>query len=114
MKLYLCAIEPGDEEADLSHTTIEVNTPRGTMPVYVNRADDDRAAPVVLIYMDAPGIRPALHGHAERLAKAGYTTLLPDLYYPFNPADRPNPEKLAVRDPEEFKRMRALTARICR
>lgn len=97
----------------MSQTTIEVKTPRGTMPVYVNRPDDaDKAAPVVLIYMDAPGIRPALHSHAERLAKAGYTTVLPDLYYPIDPADRPDPEKLAARDPDEFKRMRELTAKI--
>lgn len=96
----------------MSQTTIEVKTPRGTMPVYVNRPDADKSAPVVLIYMDAPGIRPALHGHAERLAKVGYTAVLPDLYYPFDPADRPNPQKLAARDPEEFKRMRELTAQI--
>lgn len=96
----------------MSQMTMEVKTPRGTMPVFVNRPDADKAAPVVLIYMDAPGIRPALHGHAERLANAGYTAVLPDLYYPIDPADRPNPEKLAARDPEEFMRMRELTARI--
>ncbi len=96
----------------MSQMTIEVTTPRGTLPVYVSRPDADKAAPVVLIYMDAPGIRPALHGHAERLANAGYTAVLPDLYYPIDPTDRPNPEKLAARDPEEFKRMREITARI--
>ena len=96
----------------MSQTTIEVKTPRGTMPVHINRPDADKAAPVVLLYMDAPGIRPALFGHAERLADAGYTAVLPDLYYPFDPADRPDPEKLAARDPDEFARMRKLQVRI--
>ncbi len=96
----------------MSQTTIEVKTPRGTMPVHVKRPDADKAAPVVVLYMDAPGIRPALHGHAERLAGAGYTAVLPDLYYPFDPAERPDPEKLAARDPDEFARMRKLQKRI--
>lgn len=96
----------------MSQTTIEVNTPRGTMPVHVHRPDADKAAPVVLLYMDAPGIRAALYGHAERLANAGYTAVLPDLYYPFDAAQRPDPEKLAARDPDEFARMRRLTAQI--
>src|SRR5579884_4195420 len=92
--------------------TIEVNTPRGTMPVYVNRPDSDKAAPVVLLYMDAPGIRPALHGHAERLAGAGYTAVLPDLYYWMDPGDRPSPDKLAAGDPEEGARMRRAVASV--
>jgi carboxymethylenebutenolidase len=96
----------------MSQTTIEVKTPRGAMPVHVNRPDADKAAPVVVLYMDAPGIRPALHGHAERLASAGYTAVLPDLYYPIASADRPDPEKLAARDPEEFARMRMVQSRI--
>jgi carboxymethylenebutenolidase len=96
----------------MSEMTIEVKTPRGTMPVHVNRPDHDKAAPVVLLYMDAPGIRPVLHGHAERLAGAGYTAVLPDLYYPIDPADRPNQEKLAAGDAGEFARMQGIVASI--
>lgn len=96
----------------MSQTTIEVNTPRGTMPVHVNRPDADKAAPVVVIYMDAPGIRPALHGHAERLASSGYTAVLPDLYYWIDPADRPDPVKLSAGDPEHGARMRTVVGRI--
>jgi carboxymethylenebutenolidase len=62
--------------------------------------------------MDAPGIRAALYGHAERLANAGYTAVLPDLYYPFDAAERPDPEKLAAGDSEEYARMRTLVAGI--
>jgi carboxymethylenebutenolidase len=94
----------------MSQTTIEVKTPRGTMPVRVDRPDADKAAPVVVLYMDAPGIRPALYGHAERLAGAGYTAVLPDLYYHLDPGERPNAEKLAAGDAEEFARMQEIVA----
>ena len=96
----------------MSQTTIEVTTPRGTMPVHVHRPDGDGPFPRVVLYMDAPGIRPALFGHAERLAGAGYTAILPDLYYPFDPADRPDVERMTAGDPEEFARMRKLVAQI--
>jgi len=96
----------------MSQTTIEVKTPRGIMPVHVSRPDADKAAPVVVLYMDAPGIRPALHGHAERLAGAGYTALLPDLYYHLDADKRPNAEKLAAGDREEFARMQEIVARM--
>jgi carboxymethylenebutenolidase len=96
----------------MSQTTVDVTTPRGTMPVYIHRPDGDGPSPRVILYMDAPGIRPALHGHAERLAGAGYTAILPDLYYPFDPADRPDAARLATGDAEEYARMRKLVAQI--
>lgn len=37
--------------------------------------------PAALIYMDGPGIRPALQAMAQRLADEGYCVLLPNLYY---------------------------------
>jgi len=96
----------------MSQTTIEVRTPRGAMPVHIHRPDRDGPAARVVLFMDAPGIRPALHAHAERLADAGYAAILPDLYYPIDPADRPDVEKLKVGDPEEFARMREVVARL--
>jgi carboxymethylenebutenolidase len=96
----------------MSAETIEVNTPRGTMPVHVHRPNADGRSAVVVLYMDAPGIRPALHDHAERLAGAGYTAVLPDLYYQFGAADRPSPERLSAGHPEEFKRMQASASRV--
>ncbi len=96
----------------MSQTTVDVTTPRGRMPVYVHRPDGDGPFPRVVLFMDAPGIRPALFGHAERLAGAGYTAVLPDLYYPFDPADRPNAERMEAGDAEEFARMRKLVEQI--
>ena len=44
--------------------------------LYAPERDADRA-PGVLVLMDAPGVRPALHGMAARIAAAGYRALLP-------------------------------------
>jgi len=96
----------------MSQATVDVSTPRGTMPTYIYRPDGDGPFARVVLFMDAPGIRQALFGHAERLAGAGYMAILPDLYYPFDRADRPNAERMAAGDPEEFERMRKLVARI--
>lgn len=96
----------------MSADTIEITTPRGTMPVYIHRPEGDGPSAIVVLYMDAPGIRPALHDHAERLASAGYTVLLPDLYYPIDAADRLNQERLSAGDPDEFKRMQGLVASV--
>ena len=43
----------------MSQTTVEVSTPRGKMPTYVHRPDGDGPFPRVVLFMDAPGIRPA-------------------------------------------------------
>src|SRR5271154_17772 len=96
----------------MSRTTVDITTPRGTMPTYVQRPDGDGPFPRGELFMDAPGVGLALFGHAERLAAAGYTAILPDLYYPFDPADRPNAERMAAGDTEEFARMRKLVAQI--
>ena len=96
----------------MSQTTVDVTTPRGTMPTYVQRPGGDGPSARVVLFMDAPGIRPDLFGYAERLAGAGYTAILPDLYYALDPADRPNPERLAAGDPEEFERMHKAVGQI--
>ncbi len=96
----------------MSQTTVDVTTPRGTMPTYVHRPDGGEPSARVVLFMDAPGIRPALFGYAERLAGAGYTAILPDLYYALDPADRPNTERLAAGEPDEFERMHKAVAQI--
>lgn len=39
--------------------------------------------PAVILYMDAGGMRPAVVGMAERLARSGFLALVPDLFYRF-------------------------------
>ena len=66
-------------------TPIEIPAPGGgggaiNAHLYAPEREPD-AAPDVLVLMDAPGVRPALHGMAARLAAAGYRALLPNLYW---------------------------------
>jgi carboxymethylenebutenolidase len=96
----------------MSQTTVEVTTPRGTMSTYVYRPDGDRPSARVVLFMDAPGIRPALFGYAERLAGAGYVAILPDLYYALDPADRPDIARIEAGDPEASERMHKAVAQV--
>ena len=62
--------------------------PRGTCPIQQFGLLADRGRPLVILFMDAFGPRPALYTTAERLAVTGYRVLLPDLFYehlPFAP-----------------------------
>src|SRR3546814_6598334 len=49
--------------------------------VFIARPDSEGPWPVILFYMDAPGIRPELHDMARRLASRGYLVVLPNLFY---------------------------------
>ncbi len=62
-------------------TRIDIETADGTMPTFVVRPELGGPHPLVLYLMDAPGIRPALHDMASRLATAGYHVMMPYLYY---------------------------------
>jgi carboxymethylenebutenolidase len=69
---------------------IAIATDDGTCPAYVFDPAGAEARPSVLFYMDGIGIRPALFEMGERMARAGYHVLLPDLYYrsgPYEPMD---------------------------
>lgn len=59
----------------------KIETPDGVMPTVIARPDDGRSRMNVLLFMDAMGIREELEDFAHRFARAGYTCLLPDLYY---------------------------------
>jgi carboxymethylenebutenolidase len=82
-------------------TVIDIPTPDGTADAYLAHPDDGAPHPAVLLYMDAFGLRPHLKGMADRLASAGYTVLVPNVFYRsgraplvelpdfINPAERP-------------------------
>ncbi|SHF69774.1 carboxymethylenebutenolidase [Kaistia soli DSM 19436] len=61
---------------------IEIETADGACPAGLHVPAIPSAKGVIL-YMDAFGPRPALSGMADRLADAGYTVLVPDLFYRF-------------------------------
>ncbi|MDH4249022.1 MAG: dienelactone hydrolase family protein, partial [Deltaproteobacteria bacterium] len=74
------------------------NTNEGEMPTFIVHPEEGGPHPVVILYMDAPGIREELRDFARRVASVGYYTLLPNLFYrdggpSFPPADRRTPEQ---------------------
>lgn len=79
---------------------IPLTTPDGTMSTFVTRPDEGGPFPVVIFYMDAPGMREELRDMARRIATAGYYVVLPNLYYRSNPdfalnfADRSNQDEM--------------------
>lgn len=68
--------------------------------------------PAVIMFMDAPAIRPALFAMGERLAQAGYYVLLPDLFWRAGPYAPPNIAKARAGDAEAvalFTKLRGST-----
>jgi carboxymethylenebutenolidase len=62
-------------------TRLDVTTPDGVMDVYLHEPPGGGAAPAVIFFADAGGVRPAMQEMAARLATAGYLVALPNLYY---------------------------------
>ncbi|AUN32643.1 dienelactone hydrolase family protein [Niveispirillum cyanobacteriorum] len=60
---------------------VDIQTRDGMCPTWLHLPQGTGIWPAVILYMDGPGIRPALHRMARRLAEAGYAVLLPDLFY---------------------------------
>jgi len=63
---------------------IHITTPDGQMSTFVCHPERNGPHPVLLFFMDAPGIREELRDMARRLAASGYYVLLPNLYYRAN------------------------------
>lgn len=80
---------------------VDIPTSDGTADAYLAHPDDGAPHPAVLLYMDAFGLRPHLKSMADRLAAAGYTVLVPNVFHRYgrapvvdlpefiNPAERP-------------------------
>ncbi|MBN9538425.1 MAG: dienelactone hydrolase family protein [Alphaproteobacteria bacterium] len=51
------------------------------MNTYTVRPDDGGPLPVVVMLMDAPGVRDGLREICRRISQSGYYVLLPNLYY---------------------------------
>ncbi|GHH15053.1 dienelactone hydrolase family protein [Streptomyces lanatus] len=62
-------------------TDVDIPTEDGVADAYLARPDDGRPRPGVLLYQDAFGLRPHLRSMADRLAAAGYTVLVPNVFY---------------------------------
>ena len=64
--------------------TIEMSTPDGSMTTFISHPERGGPFPVIVFYMDAPGIREELRDMARRLATSGYYVVLPNMYYRAN------------------------------
>jgi carboxymethylenebutenolidase len=60
---------------------IEIATKAGAMNTFIVHPERHGPHPLIIIYMDAPGIREELRDMARRLATVGYYVMLPNLYY---------------------------------
>jgi carboxymethylenebutenolidase len=63
---------------------IEIATAAGRMNTFICHPEKNGPHPVVILYMDAPGIREELRDMARRLGTVGYYVMLPNMYYRSN------------------------------
>lgn len=72
-------------------TDVTISMPEGEARAFVFTPEAGPGPwPVILFYMDGPAIRPALFEMGERMARAGYYVLLPDMFWrlgPYPPID---------------------------
>ena len=58
-----------------------IKTADGDMDCFVTHPEEGGPFPVVILYMDAPGIREELRDMARRIGTVGYFVMLPNMYY---------------------------------
>ncbi len=63
---------------------IDIPTRDGAMSTFLCHPERHGPHPIVIFFMDAPGIREELRDMARRLASVGYYVMLPNLYYRSN------------------------------
>lgn len=63
---------------------IEISTKDGRMNTFICHPERSGPHPMIIYFMDAPGIREELRDMARRLGTVGYYVILPNLYYRFN------------------------------
>jgi carboxymethylenebutenolidase len=63
---------------------IAISTKDGRMNTFICHPERSGPHPVIIFFMDAPGIREELRDMARRLATVGYYVMLPNLYYRSN------------------------------
>jgi carboxymethylenebutenolidase len=91
----------------MAESKLDVQAPDGRMDVYLHHPSGSGRAPLVILFPDAGGVRPSMHGMAERLAANGYLVAMPNVLYragafaPFNP-------RTLFTDPPERARLEAI------
>ncbi|HXA35774.1 MAG TPA: dienelactone hydrolase family protein [Steroidobacteraceae bacterium] len=62
---------------------LQISTKDGRMNTFICHPERSGPHPMIIFYMDAPGIREELRDMARRLGTVGYYVALPNLYYRF-------------------------------
>lgn len=96
----------------MSEQELRIETGDGAMTTFVAHPDGGGPSPVVVVYMDALGLRDALRGFGRRIAAAGYYAVVPDLYYRFGDGIVFDVMKLGDPAGEEMQQMFAMIQRI--
>lgn len=80
----------------MSEDKVSIKTRDGNCNAWVVKPANARAdkLPAVIFYMDAFGIRPAMHQMAKHIADQGYVVLLPDLFYRVGPYETLDPKEV--------------------
>ena len=60
---------------------LDIRTKDGETTTFIVHPEREGPHPVILFFMDAPGIREELRDMARRLATSGYYIMLPNMYY---------------------------------
>ncbi|MEU6476378.1 dienelactone hydrolase family protein [Streptomyces sp. NPDC047017] len=66
---------------DVQGQSVDIPTEDGTADAYLAHPGDGSPHPAVLLYQDAFGLRPQLRAMADRIAAAGHTVLVPNVFY---------------------------------
>lgn len=61
--------------------TIDIKTRDGVCDTYVSYPENGKNLPIVLLFMDAVGLRPRIFEMADKIADNGYFVLAPNLFY---------------------------------
>lgn len=60
---------------------INIKTKDGNCDTYVAFPKEQKNLPIVLLYMDAIGLRPRMYEMADHLSEQGYFVVMPNLFY---------------------------------
>jgi carboxymethylenebutenolidase len=110
-EVWMQSSTPGDGRRGTGGARIDVRTPDGLLDCYLHTPGGTGRWPLVIVYMDAFGIRPALGRMADRLASHGYAVVFPNLYYRHGDYPAFDPRAVAAGG-AEHQRFRGMIASI--
>src|SRR3984957_11924853 len=100
-----------DQGNTIIETTTDLQTRSGAMETFIVQPERNGPFPVVIMLMDAPGIREELYDMARRLGTVGYYVVLPNLYYRAGKDTKYGPD-VTTKGSAEQARMRAVRTKM--